>query len=99
MGPAPTGSNRFWPPKLAAQGSRPDRDAGLRRPGGGAPSAYEHPDLSAQAAPDGTITLLFSDIEGSTAIAERLGDDRWFKVLQEHNEMVREHVRAQGGLR
>ncbi len=34
----------------------------------------EHPGLAQQAAPDGTVTLLFSDIIDSTATNERLGD-------------------------
>jgi Regulator of chromosome condensation (RCC1) repeat len=34
----------------------------------------ENPDLRTHAAPDGTVTIMFSDIEGSTAMADRLGD-------------------------
>ncbi len=34
----------------------------------------ERPDLAARAAPDGTLTILFSDIEGSSTMTERLGD-------------------------
>jgi class 3 adenylate cyclase len=34
--------------------------------------------------PSGTVTLLFTDIEGSTVLAERLGE-RWPGVLGEHN--------------
>src|SRR3954469_1985735 len=36
--------------------------------------AVERPSLRTAAAPDGTVTILFSDIEGSTAHNERLGD-------------------------
>ena len=57
----------------------------------------EHPDLRAHAAPDGTVTILFSDIEGSTQMTERLGDQRWLQVLREHNRIVREQVAAHGG--
>jgi eukaryotic-like serine/threonine-protein kinase len=57
----------------------------------------ERPDLRVHAAPDGTVTLMFSDIEGSTAINERLGDARWIELLHEHNAIVREHVAAHGG--
>jgi class 3 adenylate cyclase len=57
----------------------------------------EKPDLRAQAAPDGTVTLLFSDIEGSTAKTEELGDQRWMEVLREHNAIVREQLSAHGG--
>ncbi|HKP91019.1 MAG TPA: protein kinase [Thermoleophilaceae bacterium] len=57
----------------------------------------ERPDLSGAAAPDGTVTILFSDIEGSTEMTERLGDRRWLEVLREHNSLVRAEVRAHGG--
>ncbi|MGH2784633.1 MAG: protein kinase domain-containing protein [Actinomycetota bacterium] len=57
----------------------------------------ERPDLRTHAAPDGTVTLLFSDIEGSTALNERIGDRRWIELLRVHNAIVREQVVAQGG--
>jgi class 3 adenylate cyclase len=57
----------------------------------------EHPDLRKQAAPDGTVTIMFSDIEGSTAMADRLGDARFMEVLREHNAIIREQVKAYGG--
>jgi class 3 adenylate cyclase len=57
----------------------------------------ERPDLSNAAAPDGTVTILFSDIEGSTAMTERLGDRRWLEVLREHNRVVRDQVRDHEG--
>ena len=57
----------------------------------------ERPDLREHAAPDGTVTLMFSDIEGSTAINERLGDARWVELLREHNKLVRELAAAHGG--
>jgi eukaryotic-like serine/threonine-protein kinase len=57
----------------------------------------ERPDLSGAAAPDGTVTIMFSDIEDSTAMTERLGDVRWMEVLREHNRIVREQVAAHGG--
>ncbi len=57
----------------------------------------EKPDLRPQAAPDGTVTLLFSDIEGSTAKTEELGDQLWMEVLREHNAIVREQLAAHDG--
>jgi class 3 adenylate cyclase len=57
----------------------------------------EHPDLRQHAAPDGTVTILFSDIEGSTQMTERLGDQRWLQVLREHNRIVREQLAAHAG--
>jgi class 3 adenylate cyclase len=49
------------------------------------------------AAPDGTVTMMFTDIESSTAIAERLGDEHWMSLLRAHNLIVREHAAALGG--
>jgi class 3 adenylate cyclase len=57
----------------------------------------ERPDLSGHTAADGTVTILFSDIERSTEINERLGDRRWIEVLREHNALVRDSVRRHGG--
>src|SRR5262245_7800310 len=57
----------------------------------------EQVDLQARVAPDGTVTLLFTDIEGSTPLAERLGDLRWFALLREHNAIVREQIARFGG--
>jgi class 3 adenylate cyclase/DNA-binding CsgD family transcriptional regulator len=56
----------------------------------------ERPDLRAQAAPDGTVTLLFTDIEDSTVIMERLGDTRWLELLRAHNGIVREQAETHG---
>jgi predicted ATPase/class 3 adenylate cyclase len=47
--------------------------------------------------PSGTVTLLFTDIEGSTVLAERLGD-RWPGALGEHNRILREAFSAHGGI-
>lgn len=49
----------------------------------------ERPDLGAASAPDGTVTVVFTDIESSTAIAERLGDDRWMELLRWHDQLIR----------
>ncbi|MCH7697400.1 MAG: protein kinase [Chloroflexi bacterium] len=57
----------------------------------------ERPDLRPHAAPDGTVTLLFTDIVGSTPMNERLGDKHWMELLREHNAIVREHVSAHQG--
>ena len=54
-------------------------------------------DLTQHAAPDGTVTLLFSDIEGSTLSNERLGDRRWLELLHVHNRIVRDEVAAHDG--
>ncbi len=55
------------------------------------------PDLKPHAAPDGTVTIMFSDIEGSTEKMDRLGDKAWMDVLREHNIIVREQLKAHSG--
>ena len=57
----------------------------------------ERPNFQPHAAPDGTVTLMFTDIEGSTAMTERLGDQRAQDVLRIHNAIVREQVAAHQG--
>jgi class 3 adenylate cyclase len=56
------------------------------------------PDLARHAAPDGTVTILFTDIEGSTALTERLGDRRAHDILRAHNLLVRQAVAEHGGV-
>jgi class 3 adenylate cyclase len=43
------------------------------------------------------VTLLFSDIEGSSRLVERLGDDRWMELLAIHNTIVRAQLDEHGG--
>lgn len=50
-----------------------------------------------QGAPEGTVTILFSDIEGSTELTERLGDHQAAEIVVAHNEIVRAQVAAHGG--
>jgi class 3 adenylate cyclase len=57
----------------------------------------ERPDMRAHAAPDGTVAILFSDIEDSTVLTERLGDERWLEVLREHNAIFREQIARHDG--
>lgn len=47
------------------------------------------PDLSATSAPDGTVTIAFTDIEDSTRLNEFFGDQRWLEVLRAHNDVVK----------
>lgn len=57
----------------------------------------KRPDILEVAAPDGTVTLLFSDIEDSTALNDRLGDRAWVKVLEAHDAVVRAAVERRRG--
>jgi class 3 adenylate cyclase/pimeloyl-ACP methyl ester carboxylesterase len=47
--------------------------------------------------PSALVTILFTDIEGSTALTERLGDAKSREVLREHERIVREALAAHGG--
>jgi class 3 adenylate cyclase len=51
---------------------------------------------SATPLPSGTLTLLFSDIEGSTRLLEQLGDD-YSNVLEVHRRIVRHAVAQHDG--
>lgn len=53
------------------------------------------PALSSSAG--GLITILFTDIEGSTALTQRLGDVKARDVFREHERMTREALRQFGG--
>jgi class 3 adenylate cyclase len=43
------------------------------------------------------LTILFTDIEGSTGLTQRLGDDKAQEVLRTHNTIVREALNIHGG--
>ncbi len=57
----------------------------------------ERPEISIHPAPDGTVTIMFSDIEDSTVLTERLGDEAWQGLLRKHNALIREQLRAYEG--
>ncbi len=42
-------------------------------------------------------TILFTDVEGSTALTQRLGDAKAREVLREHERMVREALKSHDG--
>ncbi|MFI6218166.1 adenylate/guanylate cyclase domain-containing protein [Nocardia brasiliensis] len=56
----------------------------------------ERPDL-ARLTPDGHVVITFSDIEGSTALNERLGDQAWVKLLDRHDRLIRKYVSKHDG--
>jgi class 3 adenylate cyclase len=57
----------------------------------------ERPDLARLAAADGTVTILFSDIEGSTALNHRLGDRGWVHLLSKHDRLLHRAIDAHAG--
>jgi adenylate cyclase len=56
----------------------------------------ERPDL-ARVTPDGRVVILFSDIEESTALNERIGDRAWVKLIGAHDKLIQERVRQREG--
>jgi len=47
--------------------------------------------------PSGTVTFVFSDIEGSTSLLKRLGDERYAQMLGTHRRIMRETFAAHHG--
>jgi class 3 adenylate cyclase/pimeloyl-ACP methyl ester carboxylesterase len=61
---------------------------------------FEGQEPSAAPAPApaaGIHTILFTDIEGSTALTQRVGDAAARELLREHERLTREALRAHGG--
>jgi len=56
------------------------------------------PSLTTNALPTGTVTLLFTDIEGSTRLLHEIGSERYGKALAEHRGVVREAGARHGGV-
>jgi class 3 adenylate cyclase len=47
--------------------------------------------------PEGTVTILFTDVEGSTRLVHDLGDESARSILRRHDGIVRETVGSSGG--
>jgi DNA-binding NarL/FixJ family response regulator/class 3 adenylate cyclase len=47
--------------------------------------------------PNGTVTLVFTDVEGSTQLVQRLGD-RYAQVLDDHRRLFNDAVEGGGGI-
>ena len=50
-----------------------------------------------ETAPSGMVTIMFTDMEGSTSLTQRLGDARAQEVLRTHNTVVRDALKAHSG--
>ncbi len=46
--------------------------------------------------PGGTVTFLFTDVEGSTRLLQQLGDE-YEDVVRDHRRLLREHLGDKGG--
>src|SRR5436190_24131272 len=47
--------------------------------------------------PDGKVTLVFTDVEGSTQLLQRLGD-HYAHILDDHRRLFREAVEGRNGV-
>lgn len=65
--------------------------AGLRDPKGNEQAAL------ARVTPHGSAVILFSDIEESTALNERIGDRAWAKLIGAHDRLIRRLVTSHAG--
>ena len=54
------------------------------------------PPVTTNALPSGTVSLLFTDIDGSTRLLEQLGD-AYATLLTDHHRLVSEAIAAHGG--
>src|SRR5438046_10174692 len=48
--------------------------------------------------PSGTVTFLFTDIEGSTKLLHELSEEGYAEALAQHRRLLREAFRAHGGV-
>jgi predicted ATPase/class 3 adenylate cyclase len=53
--------------------------------------------LAERQLPTGTVTFLFTDIEGSTRLVQQLGTDRWSKLLERHRVLLRGPIERHAG--
>jgi predicted ATPase len=51
-----------------------------------------------RALPTGTVTFLFTDVEGSTTLLNRLGEERYAEALADHRRAVREALNRHEGV-
>ena len=48
--------------------------------------------------PSGTVTFLFTDVEGSTRLLDELGAEDYSAALTEHRRLIREACAVEGGV-
>src|SRR3954466_11789807 len=48
--------------------------------------------------PTGTVTFLFTDVEGSTRLLRQFGPERYAEALADHRRVLRDAFVAEGGV-
>jgi len=51
-----------------------------------------------RARPTGTVTFMFTDIEGSTRLVQQLGTERWSRLLERHRALLRSAIQRHAGV-
>jgi adenylate cyclase len=54
-------------------------------------------EIARVASSDGTVTILFTDIENSTAVNSEIGDEGWVKLLAAHDRLLQTYVARHRG--
>lgn len=54
-------------------------------------------DLTFKSGPEGTMTLVFTDVVGSTQLTESLGDSLWAELIRNHETTIRRVTTSEGG--
>ena len=74
-----------------------ERLARLSREGPPSAPTRSKPSEVQSHAPEGTVTILFTDVTGSSEMTERLGDVRAQELIQDHNAITRKQIAGHGG--
>ena len=53
--------------------------------------------LGLQEAPEGPVTIMFTDVEGSTSLRTQLGDDEADALFRRHDELIRARIAEHHG--
>jgi predicted ATPase/class 3 adenylate cyclase len=62
------------------------------------PTGHDDPRVGTRNLPDGTVTFLFTDVEGSTKLLHALGADRYAEALATHRAQLRAAFTQHGGV-
>src|SRR5919201_4899953 len=62
----------------------------------GPPKRSDH--LGMRELPSGTVTFLFTDIEGTTRLLEQLGTEAYAQALADHRQVIRSACSEEGGV-
>src|SRR4029079_125581 len=54
--------------------------------------------VAARELPTGTVTFVFTDVEGSTRLLDELGAERYAEALAEHRRVLRRAFSEHGGV-